>query len=131
MGEYLFRQLAQNVQSNLEIQVASAGVGALVGHGADEKAVEVMAEHGIDITAHRARQLDEALVKQYELILVMEHWQQKEIEQRYPFARGRVHLLGRWADCEIADPYKKPKEMFVGAFNEINRACQQWYEKLS
>ena len=131
MGEYLFRQMAQNVLSNLEIQVASAGVGALVGHGADEKAVEVMAENGIDITAHRARQLDEALVKQYELILVMEHWQQKEIEQRYPFARGRVHLLGKWEDCEIADPYKQPKAMFVEAFHEINRACQQWYEKLT
>jgi protein-tyrosine phosphatase len=130
MGEYLFRHMAQNVQGNSKIVVASAGVGALVGHGADEKAVEVMAENGIDITAHRARQLNETLVKEHELILVMEHWQQKEIEQRYPFARGRVHLLGKWAEGEIADPYKQPKANFVEAFNEINLACQQWCEKI-
>jgi protein-tyrosine phosphatase len=130
MGEYLFRQMAQNVQSNLEIQVASAGVGALVGHGADEKAVEVMAENGIDISAHRARQLNEELVKEHELILVMEHWQQKEIEKSYPFARGRVFLLGKWDQGEIADPYKRPKSYFEEAFKEINRACQQWCEKL-
>lgn len=128
MGEYLFRQMAQNRQHDL--QVASAGIGALVGRGADDKAVEVMAENGIDITAHLARQLNEELVKQHELILVMEHWQQKEIEQRYPFARGRVHLLGKWSECEIADPYRKPKENFVEAYNEINAACQQWCKKI-
>lgn len=114
----------------MNIRVSSAGLGALVGHGADEHAIEVMREHGIDGAAHRARQLDDEMVKQNELILVMEHWQKSEIESLFPYARGRVHLLGKWGDEEISDPYKKPKDAFVHAFEKINNACDQWCSRL-
>ena len=114
----------------MDARVSSAGLGALVDHGADEYAIEVLSEHGIDGAAHRARQLDNEMVKQNELILVMEHWQQKEIESLYPYARRRVHILGKWADVEISDPYKKPKDAFVHAFEIINKECDQWCNKL-
>jgi len=128
MGELLLRQRFE--QSGVNTSVSSAGLGALVGHGADEKVIEVMTENGFDISAHCARQLSDELVKQNELILVMERWQQKEIESLYPYARGRVHLLGKWSDIEIEDPYQKSKEAFVVAFEKIDQLCQQWCEKL-
>ncbi|MDT8453439.1 MAG: low molecular weight protein-tyrosine-phosphatase [Gammaproteobacteria bacterium] len=128
MAEYLLARGA--VEAGVSLRVASAGVGALVGHGADPLAVELLDEQGIDIRGHRARQLDAALVKEFELILVMEAWQQQEIESLYPFARGRVHLLGKWTQTEIADPYKKPKASFVAAFEQIDRACEAWCKKI-
>lgn len=128
MAELLFRQRFE--ESSVNISVSSAGLGALVGHGADEQVIEVMTENGLDISAHLARQLSDELVKKNELILVMELWQQKEIENFYPYARGRVHLLGKWSDMEVEDPYKKPKEAFVEAFVKIDQLCQQWCEKL-
>ncbi|MCW8840682.1 MAG: low molecular weight phosphotyrosine protein phosphatase, partial [Gammaproteobacteria bacterium] len=79
---------------------------------------------------HRARQLDSMLVQQNELVLVMERWQQREIERLYPFARGRVYLMGKWGDMEIADPYKKPKAAFVEAYEKIEIACREWSEKI-
>jgi protein-tyrosine phosphatase len=60
----------------------------------------------------------------------MEAWQVKEIEHLYPYARGRVHLLGKWSELEISDPYKKPKEAFVEAYEKIDRACEEWCHKL-
>lgn len=128
MGESLLQHYVAD--AGAELRVASAGLGALVGHPADDKAVEVMAAHGHDITPHRARQLDSTLVKQHELILVMERWQQQEIEKLYPFSRGRVHLLGKWGGVEIADPYRKPKEFFIEAYDKIETACQEWTKKL-
>jgi len=128
MAEYLLQQMIK--KNGMDIRVSSAGLGALVGHSADDYALEVMAQHGIDATAHRARQLGEDLVKQNELILVMENWQQQEIENLYPYARGRVHLLGKWAETEITDPYKQPKQAFVKAYEKINTACEQWCNKL-
>ncbi len=75
------RLLQQKIKKQgIDTHVSSAGLGALVGQGADEYAIEVMKENCIDGTAHRARQLDNEMVKQNELILVMENWQQKEIE---------------------------------------------------
>ncbi len=128
MGEYLLRQMVQEKGGN--ISISSAGIGALVGHGADELAVEVMSENAIDGSAHLARQLDEELVKGNELILVMEHWQQKEIERLYPFSRGRVHLLGKWDEIEISDPYRMSKAQFIEAYEKIEKSCLQWCEKL-
>jgi protein-tyrosine phosphatase len=126
MGEYLLKRCA----AGTPVTVASAGLGALVGKGADPLAVEVMREHGVDIAEHRARQLTGELVKAFELILVMEQWQQREIERLYPYARGRVHLLGKWREAEIADPYKKPREYFVEAFESIDKACEEWCKRL-
>ena len=82
LSEFLFRQRLGKIGVN--ISVSSAGLGALVGQSADEKAIELMTEHGHDISMHIARQLSEELVKQNELILVMEYWQQKEIEKLFP-----------------------------------------------
>lgn len=128
MAEYLLKQCT--AEADVVMSVASAGLGALVGHGADPLALEVMEEHNIDMAAHRARQLTSELVKENELILVMEAWQQKEIEGLYPYARGRVHLLGKWSDEEIADPYRKPKEYFIEAYEKIDKACEEWCTKL-
>jgi protein-tyrosine phosphatase len=128
MAEYLLQQRIKT--KGIDTRVSSAGLGALVGHEADEYAIEVMREHGVDGTAHRARQLDDDIVKQNDLILVMEHWQKKEIESLFPYARGRVHLLGKWDDKEISDPYKKPKKAFIDAFEKINNACDKWCKKL-
>lgn len=128
MAEFLFRQRFE--KSGVNISVSSAGLGALVGQGADEKAIEVMTGNGLDISMHLARQLSDELVRQNELILVMELWQQKEIEGLYPYSRGRVHLLGKWSEMEVKDPYKKSKEVFVEVFENIDQLCQQWCEKL-
>ena len=128
MGEYLLKNMAQSRDAN--VSITSAGVGALVGHEPDELAREVMDEHGIDMSHHRARQLNGQMVRENDLILVMEAWQQKEIENLFPFSRGRVHLMGKWSDCEIEDPYKKSKEHFVEAFMRINQSCKEWCDKL-
>lgn len=128
MGEYLFS--AKLKKRGVTVAVASAGIAALAGRGAEPHTVTVMAEHGIDVSAHRARQLDAELICQHELILVMEEWQRKEIENLYPFARGRVHTLGKWGTGDIADPYRKPIEAFVETFERIDQACEEWCKKV-
>jgi protein-tyrosine phosphatase len=128
MGEYLFS--AKLKKRGVAVAVSSAGIAALVGRGAEPYTVTVMGEHGIDVAAHRARQLDASLIRQHELILVMEEWQRKEIENIYPFARGRVHTLGKWGTGDIADPYRKPIEAFVEAFEKIDQACEEWCKKV-
>ena len=128
MGEYLLRDMLK--QSDADILISSAGLGALVGHEPDKLAREVMLENGIDISLHRARQLNGQMVRENDLILVMESWQQKEIESHFPFSKGRVHLIGKWNNYEVDDPYKKSKEHFIEAFKKINQSCKEWCKKL-
>ncbi len=101
--------------------VESAGVGALVGHPADPQAVALMQERGLDITAHRGRQLTPDMIRAFELILVMEADQQRAVEGILPSARGRVHRIGRWGNFDVPDPYRKDREAFERALALIDR----------
>jgi len=124
MAEGLFREVAREAGS--ELVVHSAGIGALVDHAADPIAIELMQDAGIDITAHRARQISPEIISESELILVMESWQQQEVERLYPFAKGRVFTIGKWSDITVDDPYKKPREAFEEALVGIRQGVKDW-----
>ena len=104
-----------------QARVASAGLGALVGRPAEPFACELMAERGIDISGHRARQITAGMVREAELVLAMEMRHVREIERLAPAARGRTFRLGHWGDFDIADVYQEPREAFERALEEIER----------
>jgi len=112
------------------VHVHSAGIGALVDEPADPNAVQLMQARGIDITAHRARQLVPEMVDQAELILVMEEGHQRYIRSVSPAACGKIHSLGKWMELEIPDPYKKSPEYFASTLALIEQGVDAWAEKL-
>jgi protein-tyrosine phosphatase len=114
-----------------EIKICSAGVVALVNHPADPFAQQVAQEHGYDISAHRAQQATQALLTSMDLILTLDNSHSEWIRLRFPQLLGRTHKLGRWLNnADIADPYRKPKEAFEQAFNEINRSTEEWIKRI-
>ena len=128
MAEALLRDALRGQE---EITVESAGLGALVGHPADEHAVELMSEQGVDITAHRARQLHPDMVAAADLILVMETGHKISIDTADATVRGKVHRLGEWQDKDIDDPYRQPKAAFADALRDIEDGVADWVERLT
>jgi protein-tyrosine phosphatase len=98
--------------------VASAGLGALVGHPAVPFSVQLMAEQGIDISGHRAQSVTRPMINAADLILVMDLKQQRYIEQTYPTARGKVFRLGA---ADIADPYQQNIAMFRQTYDLLSQ----------
>ncbi len=113
-----------------DYKVYSAGLGVLVGKGADSKSLALAQENGLDIDQHVAQQLNESLVQQADLILVMENFQKKEIENRFPFSRGKVFTIGHWQGFEISDPYKKDENAFRKSWELIQSGLKDWIEKI-
>jgi len=111
------------------LEVASAGISALVGRPADPLAVALLAERGIDLSAHRARQLTPELVSKSDLILAMERRHVADVEALAPAARGRVHLLGRFGGFEVPDPYRQPREAFEAALALIERGLADYQQR--
>ena len=112
------------------IKIASAGVGALVEHEADATAKELMTEKNIDVSMHRARQLNTEFICEYDLILVMEKGHINAVHNIAPSSKGKVHLLGKWSDFEISDPYMQPRREFEVALELIERGVDEWAEKI-
>lgn len=113
-----------------EQSVSSAGLGALAGYQADPIARQLIAEKGLDISAHRARQLTDEMLHQADLILVMETWQKVTIEKCSPSARGKIFRLGKWDKIDINDPYQKNLSEFIKALKLIEQGVAQWMAKL-
>lgn len=112
------------------VQVTSAGTGALVGHPADPIARKLMAERGIDIEAHRARQLTGLMCQQADLILAMDEAQRLHISQRHPLTRGKLFRLGEVARTDIPDPYRMGRPAFEHALQLIADGAQAWAERI-
>lgn len=59
-----------------------------------------MHEVNINIANHRAHQISNELMRDSDLILVMESGQRRELTARYPEARPKTYQLGEWGDFE-------------------------------
>ncbi|WP_125717063.1 low molecular weight protein-tyrosine-phosphatase [Pseudoalteromonas rubra] len=113
------------------VSVSSAGLTAMKGKPADSMAQALASEQGIDMSQHQGRQLDSALVAQNSLILVMEHRHLDDLCSRYPEARGKTFLLGKWiGDKEVPDPYRQSREAFEHVYELIDSACSAWQQYL-
>ncbi|NYT69277.1 low molecular weight protein-tyrosine-phosphatase [Pusillimonas noertemannii] len=116
-----------------EKSVHSAGIAALVGRPAHATAQEIAQRDGVDLSAHRARQITDAMCTEADLILVMESGQQRELASRYPLARGKIRCLGETPGddpFEVADPYQRPREAFEQAHAAIQRGVENWARRL-
>lgn len=109
------------------LRVASAGISALAGHGMDETARALVEEHGLDGSRHVARQLDDDMIRDADLILAMESSHVDTIVRRSPHAMGRTMLLNQWSGRrDIPDPFRQQRPAFEHVYQSIDTAVKGW-----
>jgi protein-tyrosine-phosphatase len=105
LAEALFKEkLAQEGLAGW--QVESAGTWAMEGYPAAEKGVRLLGERGIDLRRHRARGVTRELLRQFDLILVMEKGHKEALRTEFPEIAERVLLVSELVGetREIGDP---------------------------
>ncbi|MEB4800920.1 low molecular weight phosphotyrosine protein phosphatase [Acinetobacter soli] len=120
MAEYLLKA------EYPELHIESAGIAAMVGHGADDKAIQCMQSLNLDMSMHVAKKLDGSYVKKADLILVMSSNQQKHIETTWSFAKGKTFRLGHWQNKNVPDPYQHDQAFFDSTFQLIKLCIADW-----
>jgi len=80
-----------------DLQVASAGVAALVGQGIDTSSASVLGQAGIDPTRHRARQFDPEMATRADLVLTAEAAHRDAIMAVAPSAFRRTFTMKEFA----------------------------------
>jgi protein-tyrosine phosphatase len=111
--------------------VVSAGLSALIGSPADPMACEVVAVKGMDLSAHRAQQINQAMCQHTDLILVMESQHRADLERMYPTVRGKVFRIGHHQGFDVEDPYRKPIAHFEEACSAIERGLSEWFPRIA
>jgi protein-tyrosine phosphatase len=126
MAEALMRHVLQS-RGVSEIKVGSAGSGAFEGAPASEGAYLVALEHGLDLSAHRARRLTAELVADADLILTMSPHHRDRVADLG--GQGKVFLLGSYAgkegeDAAVNDPYGASLTEYRVTYDELDRLIQ-------
>ena len=127
IAEYLLRErLAAR-----GIQVASAGLNAMVDHPMDAMALQLLAEHGMDGAAHRARQLTPGLLREADLVLGMGKDQADTMARLAPEASGKIFVLDKWLQGrDIPDPYRQQRPAFDHVYGMVAQGVDSWLRYL-
>lgn len=111
------------------IRVDSAG---FIGPGRQPppNALQAAAGRGIDITEHRSRVLEPAIVRAADLIITMDACQARDICHRYGKPPGQVVPLGDFDPDSsdgrtIMDPVEFPVEVFDLVYARIEKCAEQ------
>jgi protein-tyrosine phosphatase len=124
MAEFLLRQ---QLSDRGDVQVSSAGLGALVGRPMDDHAIQILEERGIDATTHRARQLDSDMLHDADIVLAMERRHLKAAARLAPETTGKLFLLDKWHKAsDVPDPYRQSRRAFEKAYTLIERGVDSW-----
>ena len=107
------------------VEVTSAGTGAREGEPASEYSVEVAAREGVDLAAHRSRRATATLVKQADLVLVMER-SHLEAVMKLGANPGRTFILSEWPGpgepgLGVSDPFGGSIEAYEECWRRIRR----------
>lgn len=102
-----FARKLRDMQTAGDWHVLSAGTWTPPGERAHPRAVRAAAALGLDLSAHRTREVDAPTLAAADLIVVMTRNHREALEIEFPDTRGKIRLLGELAGLpggEIADP---------------------------
>lgn len=111
------------------VELDSAGTGDWhVGEPPDRRSIANAAEHGVDISGLRARQLAASDYTEFDWLLCADRANLRDVRARAPRgARARSALLLDWCgletEGEVPDPYTGGPAQFEHVFQLLDRAA--------
>lgn len=113
-------------------QVRSAGTWAATGSPAATYARQVMSERGIDITRHRARDINAEDVAAADLILVMTEAHREAMLAEFPDARSKTYLMSEMIGkrYDIADPYGSRLAHYEYCAEDLASLIETGYQRI-
>ena len=132
LAEAYFQYLIDQDQNNQHVLVESAGTWAWEGAQATSDAQIIAERLGLSLSKHRSREVSEFILKDADLVLVMENGHKEGILQEFPFASDRVFLLSeviKGLAFNIPDPYVTGESPYrIG--NELIALIKEGFEKI-
>lgn len=128
LAEGILRHLAAKTGRADEFLIDSAGTGAWhIGDPPDSRAIAVAAEHGIDISALRARRVEATDFDRFDLILALDRKNLHSLKVSAPAGTlARIALFAEHALAtadDVPDPYFGGRAEFEDVYRMLYRGC--------
>lgn len=133
MAEAIARRLL-DARGLKDVDVVSAGTAAWDGAPASEGAYLITLEHGLDLSAHRARQVTADHVAQADLVLGMSP---HHVERAVALGgRDKTFMLGEYAGrpaatAQVEDPFGGDLEEYRRTYEQLEQLLAAAIERLA
>lgn len=116
------------------IKVSSAGSRAINGMSPTEETIEVLDREGIKLSDPKSMALSEPMIKESDLILVMEDIHKSEVLKMVPGAANKTYLLKEYKrqtlmnpeeGLGVPDPIGRPIEFYKYVLNTIKKETER------
>lgn len=99
----LFQKIIQNNDATDDWVVGSAGTWAIPGLPVIPAVTKFANAHGLDLSLHRSKIVNNKMLSAYDLILVMEAGHKEALQNEFPLCQEHVFLLSQIVDDRIYD----------------------------
>ncbi len=132
MAGALFERLVRPQIGRASWRIDTAGTWATAGLPASRNGVIVMENMGLDIQNHRSKQVDGALLSEFDLILTMEYGHKEALQIEFPDIADRVFMLSEMTgeSHDVDDPIGGPVEDYEVTAKEIDRYLTKGFKKI-
>lgn len=133
MAEGFLKHILAREGQRSEYGVYSSGTWAMSGQPASPHAVQVMAEQGIDISAHRTRSLTQSQIDEADLILALAQEHKTAILRHFRGGENKTYLLSEMIGIHhsVADPYgSESLEEYRRCATVIKRLLEEGYPQI-
>jgi protein-tyrosine-phosphatase len=133
MAEGLLKKYLEEAGKS-DVKVSSAGIMALDDSVPTAETKEVMEAHGIGMESFKSRRLTRQLIKDVDLILVMENMHRDFIVKMYPEAAAKTHLFKKFGSdnkrrypegLDVPDPIGSPIDFYKLSFEIIKEEAKR------
>ncbi len=136
MAEQLLKKMIKTYDGK-EIIVNSAGISTISGKRANEKAITVLAEEGIQLDVHSTKQVNKQFVAEADLVLTMTNHHKQYLQEKFYNSKNKIYTLKEFAGVgnnpDISDPYglslseyRKTREEIKSALKNVLLRFEQY-----
>lgn len=116
--------------------ISSCGTDAITGDKSTKNAILAMEEYNVDLNNHRATNIRDIDIENYDIILCMTTQHKENITYLYPKLKEKIYTLKEYIDSdieykEIDDPWGFDIKVYKSCAKEVVENVDKLIEKLS
>ena len=136
MAHHYMQKRVYDLKRENDIIVSSCGTNAIPGEKSTNNAIIAMKQYGTDLTKHRATNILDIDIENYDLILCMTKQHKNNILAYFPKLKEKVFTLKEYilgkddTNIDIDDPWGYGIDIYVSCAKEIVNYVDKLLEKI-
>jgi protein-tyrosine phosphatase len=113
-------------------RVDSAGTWTLPGQAISPETIRAAAKFGVHLEGHLSQLIRADLLSDFDLVLVMEKGHKEALDQEFPFASHKTHLISQVVDhltYDVPDPLSSGQEIEILA-SDLHKLVERGYQTI-